>query len=301
MRERDLTVARLLFAPVFLVSGGWKLLDWGFWLAYTEAFGLPAAPLLLAGSVVVELGAGLALAVGYRQRVVGAVLALYLIPTTVLFHPFWAAGSDQVVAQTTNFLKNLAIIGGLVLFVALGESRPTVRTKTLATLPRRHMSETEIDSETQTVPWTDASAAPSLVGHVHLNVRALAPAIGFYTEVLGLDVAEREGRYAFLSWGERHHDVALQALGDDAAEPSRGVGLYHVAFEVSEPATLTTIHERLRERDVSASPVDHGISKALYFRDPDGNEIEVYVDTRAVTGRNNWRGRTVPFDPERVG
>jgi len=137
---------------------------------------------------------------------------------------------------------------------------------------------------------------PDRVGHVHLKVRQVDRALSFYTETLGLTVEERHGRYAFLSWGERHHDVAIQGVGEDAAGPGPGVGMYHAAFEVQTPAALRETYERLRERGVAVSPVDHGISKAIYFDDPDGNGLEVYLDTRDE-GPEAWSGRNTRFDP----
>ena len=147
----------------------------------------------------------------------------------------------------------------------------------------------------------DASNHPHTVGHVHLKVRDLERALAFYRSVLGLEVTEREGRYAFLSWGERHHDVALQAVGSEANGPGPGVGLFHIAFEVEQPEALASIFEDLRARDGQVSPVDHGISKALYFDDPDGNGVEVYLDTRESRGRTSWRGRNERFDPTKLG
>ena len=138
---------------------------------------------------------------------------------------------------------------------------------------------------------------PTSVGHVHLKVRDVDRAVEFYTDALGLDVTERQGRYAFLSWGERHHDVALQGLGPEASPPGPGVGLYHAALEVETPDALRAVHERLRERGVAVSPVDHGISKALYFDDPDGNGLEVYLDTREERDLDRWQGTNEPFDP----
>ena len=135
----------------------------------------------------------------------------------------------------------------------------------------------------------------SHLGHVHLRVRELDSAIDFYTGVLGLEVTERVGRYAFLSFGVHHHDVALQAVGADAPAPSDGVGLYHAAFEVETPAELRATYERLLDRGVDVSPVDHGISKALYFEDPSGNGLEIYLDTRERI--DEWGGRNERFDP----
>jgi catechol 2,3-dioxygenase len=141
-----------------------------------------------------------------------------------------------------------------------------------------------------------SDASPDRVGHVHLKVREVDRSVEFYTAVLGLSVTERQGRYAFLSWGERHHDVALQAIGEDPPGPSRGVGLYHAAFEVPDADALAGVYRRLQERDVPVSPVDHGISEALYFDDPDGNGLEVYRDTRDSPDEE-WAGTNEQFDP----
>lgn len=143
----------------------------------------------------------------------------------------------------------------------------------------------------------DRTSGPHTVGHVHLKVRDIERAETFYQTVLGLEVTERQGRYVFLSWGERHHDVALQEVGESAEGPGPGVGLYHAAFEVDSADALASVSERLRAREVQVSPVDHGISKALYFADPDGNGIEVYLDTREATDERTWRGRNEHFDP----
>jgi catechol 2,3-dioxygenase len=146
---------------------------------------------------------------------------------------------------------------------------------------------------------TDTDApAPRELGHVHLKVQDLERSVPFYREVLGLDVGERHGRFVFLTYGDHHHDVALQELGPDADPPGRGVGLYHAAFEVDSGEALAAVDDRLRERGVAVSPVDHGISKALYFDDPDGNGLEVYLDTR--DGADAWRGRNEPFDPREL-
>jgi len=135
------------------------------------------------------------------------------------------------------------------------------------------------------------------LGHVHLRVRDLDRALSFYREVFGLDVTERHGRYAFLSWGDHHHDVALQAVGADAPGPGKGVGLYHAAVEADSLDRLKAVYEQLRDRGVDVSPVDHGISKALYLSDPDGNGLELYVDTRESHDGTEWRGQNRRFDP----
>lgn len=151
----------------------------------------------------------------------------------------------------------------------------------------------------------DGTPGPDHLGHVHLKVRDVDRAVEFYRDVLGLDVTERIGRFAFLSFGDHHHDLALQggdgegARGENAAPATRGpaVGLYHSAWEVADGTALQATYERLHDRGVAVSPVDHGISKALYFDDPDGNGVEVYLDTRAENDQFEWQGRNERFDP----
>lgn len=139
------------------------------------------------------------------------------------------------------------------------------------------------------------------LGHVHLKVTDLDRALEFYGSLLGLDVTERHRNFAFCSLGDHHHDLALQEVpgADESPEPEGpAVGLYHVAWEVDDGADLADLYDRLRERDVSVSPVDHGISKALYFDDPDGNGVEVYLDTRVANDQELWHGQNSRFDPQ---
>ena len=138
------------------------------------------------------------------------------------------------------------------------------------------------------------SSAP-ILGHVHLKVRHLDTAIAFYQTWFELDVTERIGdQMAFLSSSGRHHDIALQALGDMGALPEPySVGLYHVAFEVADRATLARYHARPQQAGLPVIGVDHGISWALYFNDPDGNGLEIYWDTRASDhGQPAWGGKS---------
>ena len=145
-----------------------------------------------------------------------------------------------------------------------------------------------------------SALAPARLGHVHLNVCDLDRSVAFYESVLGLSVTERRADVAYLAAGDRHHDLALRAVGN-ASGPGSGIGVDHSAWEVHSPVALRDAYERLREMEVDAEAVDHGISKALYFDDPDGNEVELYLDTRAVSGRDRWNGRNREFDPASLG
>ena len=126
------------------------------------------------------------------------------------------------------------------------------------------------------------------IGHVHLKVSDLKKAEEFYTKLLGFKVNERANGYIFLTLGKRHHDLALQEI-EDAKKPTEDtIGLYHFAIEAKNIRELAKLYFKLKQEGVSVNPIDHGISKALYFSDPDGNGIEVYVDTRHI--RKNWKG-----------
>ncbi|MBA3533558.1 MAG: VOC family protein [Ardenticatenales bacterium] len=141
------------------------------------------------------------------------------------------------------------------------------------------------------------------LGHVHLKVKSLDRAIEFYTRYLSLDLIERVGtQFAFLSTNEMHHELALQEVGPHApAPPPYGIGLYHIAFEVADQEALALAYHALTEAGIPISAVDHHISWALYFADPDGNGLEIYWDTRKEPGGAPlWKGETTPLTEERL-
>ncbi|MCB0192384.1 MAG: VOC family protein [Anaerolineae bacterium] len=141
------------------------------------------------------------------------------------------------------------------------------------------------------------------IGHAHLKVRNLDQAINFYTTFFDLHIIERIGdHYAFLSGGEFHHEIALQNVGSMAsAAPSHGVGLYHIAFEVPDKHSFALAYQALTEAGISVGIVDHLISWAMYFNDPDGNGLEIYWDTRHEPGGQQlWHGRNLPLSDDQV-
>lgn len=133
------------------------------------------------------------------------------------------------------------------------------------------------------------------LGHVHLKVSDLERSERFYREALGLETRERVAdAFVFMSFGESHHDLALQERPDARPVDPLGLGLFHWAVEVDDEPALAAYARRLDELSVPYSPVTHGISKALYLQDPDGNGIEVYCDTRHE--QPEWGGETHPLD-----
>jgi catechol 2,3-dioxygenase len=148
-----------------------------------------------------------------------------------------------------------------------------------------------------------AEAYKTKIGHAHLKVRDLQRSIDFYTRFLGLDVTEVVGtQYAFLTGGTFHHEIALQNAGPDAPQPpARGTGLYHVAFEVPDKRSFALAYRTLHEAGIRVVAVDHYISWAMYFDDPDGNGLEIYWDTRTEPGgRELWRGDNAPLENETI-
>lgn len=120
------------------------------------------------------------------------------------------------------------------------------------------------------------------IGHVHLKVADLERALGFYRDVLGFEVTQRYGNQAvFLSAGGYHHHIGLntwESLGGNP--PVRGAtGLYHLAILYPDRAELADALRRLNRAGIALEGAsDHGVSEALYLRDPDGNGVELYYD-----------------------
>lgn len=113
-------IGRVLFSVLFLVSGFLKVTHYSQMMGYAAAKGVPMAGVGIAIAAVLELVGGLAILAGFQTRIAAWVLILYIIPTTYYFHNFWTmTGMDQQ-NNLAHFLKNLAIMGGLLLLAANG-------------------------------------------------------------------------------------------------------------------------------------------------------------------------------------
>ena len=140
------------------------------------------------------------------------------------------------------------------------------------------------------------------IGHVHLKVSDLERAAAFYQGALGLDVTQRYGSQAvFLSADGYHHHVGLNTWESRGGRPPApgSTGLYHVAFLYPTRADLARAVRRAAQFGVSLDgAADHGVSQAIYFRDPDGNGIELYWDRPAAEWPRDAQGNlSMTTDP----
>jgi catechol 2,3-dioxygenase len=133
-----------------------------------------------------------------------------------------------------------------------------------------------------------SAPAQAQIGHVHLKVSDLDASIAFYQDVLGFAVQQRMGnRAAFLGAGGYHHHIGLntwESLG--ATPPPAGhSGLYHTAFLFPDRKSLAAVVKRVLDAGLTLDgAADHGVSEAVYLRDPDENGVELYVDRP----RSDW-------------
>lgn len=132
-------------------------------------------------------------------------------------------------------------------------------------------------------PTPSRSIGPNVrIGHVHLKVADLERALGFYRDVLGFSVTQRYGtQAAFLSAGGYHHHIGLNTWESAGGRPPGPgtTGLYHVAILYPTRSELADALFRVLNAGIPLDGAsDHGVSEAVYLRDPDGNGVELYWD-----------------------
>jgi putative oxidoreductase len=119
-------IGRILLAVIFLISGFGKIGGFEGTAGYIASKGLPLPQVVAALTIAVELGGGLLLAVGWKARWAALALAVFTLLAAIIFHNFWAAEAAQKMNQQINFLKNLAITGGMLMVFAFGPGRYSV-------------------------------------------------------------------------------------------------------------------------------------------------------------------------------
>ena len=140
------------------------------------------------------------------------------------------------------------------------------------------------------------------LGHVVFYVRDLEASLNFYHEAVGLSIKGRifNNRAVLLTGGSTHHELLLIEVGE-ASGPLQGkrIGLYHVGWKVGDTvAELKTTYERLSQLGYAVNGLsDHTISQSIYLNDPDGNEVELYVDNPDFDWKNNDSWMEAPVKP----
>jgi len=125
-------IGRILISQVFLLAGINKLAQFSMMSGYMTAKHVPAPAFSLAAAALLEVLGGLAVLIGFQTRIAAWVLFFYMIPVTLLFHNFWAFQGMERVDNQIHFMKNLAIMGGLLLLASFGAGGCSLDSKSAA-------------------------------------------------------------------------------------------------------------------------------------------------------------------------
>jgi len=122
-------IGRILMALIFITSGAAKIAGFGGTVGYIASKGMPMAPVFAVIAIVIELGGGLAVAVGFMTRWAALALALFCVVSALIFHTFWSVPADQVMMQQINFWKNISMAGGFLVLAAFGPGAISIDAK----------------------------------------------------------------------------------------------------------------------------------------------------------------------------
>jgi putative oxidoreductase len=122
-------IGRILVAYMFIPAGIAKVMGFAGTVGYISSVGLPLPALGAVIAIIVEIGAGAALLLGYKTRIAAIVLAVFTLAASFFFHPYWAVPEAQKMVVTLLFTKNIAIVGGLLALAAFGAGRLSIDRK----------------------------------------------------------------------------------------------------------------------------------------------------------------------------
>ena len=158
---------------------------------------------------------------------------------------------------------------------------------------------------TSGVPRTAAERgkiAPAQLAHIALRTPNAEPMVRWYCDVLEAEVAMANPMIAFLTYDKEHHRIAIAQLPDLATAPPMAIGMDHIAFTYGTPDDLFATFERLKA--IGIEPVwtiNHGPTLSFYYRDPDGNRVELQFDIQAdASATNAWFAQS-DFDVNPIG
>ena len=113
-------VGRVLLALIFIIAGFGKITGFEGTVGYMQAYNMPMTQVLLVIAIIIELGGGLMIAVGWKARWGAAAIFIFVLIASFIFHAFWAVPADQAQLQNIMFMKNLAIMGGMLYIIVYG-------------------------------------------------------------------------------------------------------------------------------------------------------------------------------------
>jgi putative oxidoreductase len=113
-------VGRVLLALIFIIAGFGKITGFDGTVGYMQAYNVPMTQVLAVLAIIVELGGGLMIAVGWKARWAAAAIFIFVLIASFIFHAFWAVPADQAQLQNIMFMKNLAIMGGMLYIIVYG-------------------------------------------------------------------------------------------------------------------------------------------------------------------------------------
>ena len=113
-------VGRVLLALIFIIAGFGKITGFEGTVGYMQAYNVPMTQVLAVLAIIVELGGGLMIAVGWKARWAAAAIFIFVLVASFIFHAFWAVPADQAQLQNIMFMKNLAIMGGMLYIIVYG-------------------------------------------------------------------------------------------------------------------------------------------------------------------------------------
>jgi putative oxidoreductase len=125
-KDLAVLVGRILLAVMFVLSGYGKLTGFDGAVGYISSKGLPMPQVLAAIAILIEVGGGLAIIIGWKTRWAALAFIVFLIVITPIFHNYWAVAADQMMGQQINFMKNVAVLGGMLLLLGFGAGRYSV-------------------------------------------------------------------------------------------------------------------------------------------------------------------------------
>lgn len=150
---------------------------------------------------------------------------------------------------------------------------------------------------------TPGRISPAKLAHVVLRVRDLPTVRDWYKTVLQADVTQESAALCFLTFDDEHHRIALVAIpGIEERGDAMRVGMDHIAFTYAGVADLLQTYERLRDAGITPFwPINHGVTMSLYYRDPEGNRIELQVDAFATMDAAKAYMRSNAFEANPIG